>query len=340
MKTAVKYIITIAAALIIGGCEPQSTEKKIPAGTGKPKELLTVDFEQSKVLRYKFVSSRQIEILLENNTGKAGGEKNRYTESLDMIVAYKPIKVNPYGLSIIEATCESVRTNQTTKRNTHKEAAENFAGKSFKFTVGPTGKIEDRTELEKLLKEVAQTAFRPNSQHGRIKEPDLVCDFMATQLFLWDSISSKSEPRKGVAVGDSWQSQLSIPSPMLELMNAGRDVVYKLEDVNDTGSGRIAVISSEFSLSKSQLKDRFMPYSGSFTPSGPFGLYGNCRIIELGGTGQELFNIDAGRTDGYSQDYEMKVVAVMAMIPITVKINVKQHLSMQLIGEPKNQNKL
>ena len=146
---------------------------------------------------------------------------------------------------------------------------------------------------------------------------------MATQLFLWDSISSIKEPQKGVAVGDSWQSQLSIPSPMLGLINAGRDVVYKLEDVNDTASGRVAVISSEFSLSKSPLKDWFMPYTGSFMMSGPFGFYGNCRIVELGGKGRELFNIDAGRPDGYSQDYQMKVVATMSFIPVTPKINYK-----------------
>ncbi len=338
LKTAVKYVIAIAAALIIGGCEPQSTEKKIPADTEKPRELLTVNFKQSKVLRYKFVSSRQIEILLEDNTGKAGGEKSRYTESLEIIVAYKPVKVEPNGLSIIEATCESIKA-QTMVGSSHKEAAENFAGKSFRFTVGPTGKIEDRTELQKLLKEVAETAFRPDNQHGRIKEPDLISDIIATQWFLWDSISSISEPQKGVAVGDSWQSQLSTPSPMPGLLSAGRDVVYTLEDVNDAGSEKIAVISSKFSLSKSPLKDRFVPYTGSFMMSGPFGLYGNCSIVELGGKGRELFNIDAGRTDSYSQDYEMKVVATMAIIPITVKINVKQHLSMQIIEEPKNQNK-
>ena len=85
---------------------------------------------------------------------KQKGQKSQYTESLETIVAYKPIKVNPNGLSIIEATCVSVRTNQTTTRNAAKEAAENLAGKSFKLTVGPTGKIEDRRELEKLLRKL------------------------------------------------------------------------------------------------------------------------------------------------------------------------------------------
>ena len=337
METTIKYIIAVAAVLIIGGCEPQSAEKKIPADAGKPRELLTVNFKQSKVLRYKFFSSRQIEIQLEDKPGKAGGEKTRYTESLEMTIAYKPVEVEPNGLSIIEATCESIKT-QTTAGNSNKEAAENFAGKSFKLTVGPAGKIEDRTELQKLLKEVAETAFRPDSQNGRIKEPDLISDIIATQWFLWDSISSKGEPQKGVAVGDSWQSQLSTPSPMPGLLSAGRDVVYTIEEINDAGSEKIATISSEFSLSKSPLKNGFVPYTGSFMMSGPFGLYGNCRIVELAGKGQELFNINAGESIGYWQDYEMKVTAVMSLIPITPRINIKQHLSMQLIEEPKNQN--
>jgi hypothetical protein len=330
LKTLKKFFITLAAALFFGGCgQPVENKGRI---------LLTVDFEQSKVLRYKFVSSRQIEILLENKTGKAGEGKSQYTESLETIIAYKPVKVEPNGLSIIEATCESVKSSQMTK-GTQKDATENLAGKSFKLTVGPTGKIEDRKELEKLLMEAGETAFRPNSRQGRTKEPDLLGDFMATQVFLWNSISSINGPQKGVAVGDKWQSQLSIPSPMPTLINAGRDVVYKLEDINDTEAGRIAVISSEYSLSKTPLKDWFVPYTGIFQMSGPFGFYGNCRIVELGGNGQELFNIDAGKSIGYRQDYQMKVAAVMAIIPVTTKITIKQHLSMQLVEEPKKESK-
>jgi hypothetical protein len=331
LKTSKKIFIALAAALFFGGCgQPVENKDRV---------LLTVDFEQSKVLRYKFISSRQIEISLKDKTAANKEQKSRYNESLETIIAYKPVKVEPYGLSIIEATCESVRTSQITTRNKPKEATENLAGKSFKLTVGPTGKIEDRKELEQLLKEAGGTAFRPNSQYGRIKEPELLSDFMATQVFLWDSISSIKEPQKGVAVGDKWQSQLSIPSPMPLLIGAARDVVYKLEDINETAAGRIAIISSEYSISKTYLKDWFVPYTGSFQLSGPFGLYGNCRIVELKGKGRELFNIDAGKSIGYSQDYQMKVVAVMSLIPITPEITIKQHLSMQLIEEPKSKNR-
>jgi hypothetical protein len=332
LKAAIKYIV-VFAVLIISGCVKQSAEK-IPAETEKPKELLTVDFEQSKALQYKFVSSRHIEILLGDLSEKDKVLKTQYAESLEAILVYNPVKVDPYGISVIEANCVSVRANQMAAGNALGEAAKNFAGKSFKFTVGPTGKIEDRSELEKLIKEVAQKAFRNNSRSGRIKESDMVCDFLATQWFLWDSISSIKEPRKGVATGDSWQSQLSIPTPMI--MHKGRDVVYKLEEIRNTDKGRIAVISSTFSPSQTPPKGWPIPYTGSFQMSGPFGFYSNYNIVELQGKGQELFNIDAGRSDGYVQDYEVKMTASLQLpLGINPRINIKQHLSMQLVEEPK-----
>jgi hypothetical protein len=315
--TSRKLLTILTIALLFGGCgQPVEKSGKI---------LLAVNFSQSKTLRYKFVSSRQIEILLD-----AKAAASRYNESLETVIAYKPVKVNAKGASIIEATCESVKTSRMTG-GTRKEATENLAGKSFKLTVGPSGKIEDRKELQKLIMEIGATAFRPGKAEGRTKEPDLISDFMATQMFLWDSVSSKPEPKKGVKAGDKWQSQLSIPVPTPVLMDAGRDVVYKLEDINDTNDGRVAVISSEYSLSKTTLKDWFSPYTGVFQMSGPFGLYGDCKITELAGAGRELFNIDKGESIGYTQDYQMKMTAVMSIIPLKPKITIKQHLSMKLI---------
>ena len=38
---------------------------------------------------------------------------------------------------------------------------------------------------------------------------------------------------------------------------------------------------------------------------GPFGFYRNYRVLSLQGQGEELFNIDAGRTERYEQQYEL-----------------------------------
>ena len=208
---------------------------------------------------------------------------------------------------------------------------ENLSGKSFRLFVGPTGRIEERKGLEEILKQAAKSAFRSRSSE-RIKEPDMIGDFMATQMFLWNSISSIKEPRKGVETGQTWQSQVSLPSPILDFFKSGRDVIYKLESVKDTNDGRLAVINSEYTPSKTLLPDWIVPYEGSFLLSGPFGLYTNFQIIEFAGKGSETFNIDQGKIISDVQDYSMTVSAALSLIPVKIRITVKQRLSMQLLN--------
>lgn len=325
METLKLFIYVIAVFLLISGCGVK------PQPVSENRVYLTLDFEQSRPLRYKFVSSRQIEVLFEDKTMSESDKKTNYSESLETVIAYKPVKINPYGLNEIEATIESVNASSASG-GSPKDAAQSLAGKTFKLIVGPTGRIEDRKQLEEIIKQAGKTAYRPVRESDRIKEPDMISDFMATQMFLWDSISSVKEPQKGVAVGDTWQSQLSIPSPMPELFNTARDVVYKLESLKDTNGGKIAVITGKYSPSKTLLQSWFVPYEGNFQLSGPFGVYVNCQIAALEGSGEELFNIDQGKSISYGQDYQMTVNPTMSLIPIRVKITVKQHLSMQLLN--------
>ncbi|MFA5238869.1 MAG: hypothetical protein WC476_04065 [Phycisphaerae bacterium] len=327
MKNA---LIVFAAVLLIipAGCLPTLE-------TGKP-TLLTVDFQQGQTLQYKFVSSRDIEMdwgmPSKNKTGKSKIDKS--SESMEMVVAYTPVKVDPYGLTTIEAMCKSVKTSRSSsgsgRAGTSRDAAETLSGATFTFTVDAAGRIEDYSQLEKLITETGEKAFRPGSKAGRIKEPDMIDDFIAAQWFLWDSVSSIKKAAKGVRTGQSWKSKLSIPLPMV--IRKARDVTYTLDEIRQTEKGQIAVIRSSYALAESVPGTWPKPYTGSFQMSGRFGFLSNYNFLDLQGQGEELFNIDVGRTEKYNQQYKVQLDASFPMgFNIKPKITIEQKLTVELI---------
>lgn len=329
---AALMIFTALILSVIAGCKPGAGEKELLSGE---KQLLTVDFQEGQTLQYKFVSSRDTEI--EVSSPKKGSKSSKKTtskstESMQMVVTYTPVKVDPYGLTTIKATCESVkvtRSKRSDRRAGKKDAVENLAGRSFTFTVGPTGKIEDYSQLDKLIKEIGQKAFRPGDD--KVKEPDMIGDFIVGQWFLWDSISSIKKPAKGVSTGQTWMSKLSVPAPMV--LRKARDVTYSLDEIRQSEQGQLAVISSSYSLAESVPKDWPVPYSGRFEVSGPFGFYINYQVLDLKGKGQELFNIEKGRIEQYNQQYRMQLKASLRLpLPsVYPVITVNQKLTMQLL---------
>lgn len=335
MKTALTLFMVFLTAL--AGCEPKAEGKKPLAGK---KELLTVNFQEGQTLQYRFVSSRDIDV----NWGPvSGGHKSsrdkdkvdKSSESIGMVVAYTPIKVDPYGLTTIKATCKSVSVSRTPSGmgRTSQDAVESLTGASFTFTVEPTGKIEDHSQLEKLIKETGEKAFRPKSSEGRVKEPDMIGDFTATQWFLWDSVSSIKNPAKGVRVWQSWKSKLPVPNPMV--IQRARDVNYTLDEIRQTEKGQIAVIRSSYSSAES-VPDNWppMPYSGNFQMSGRFGFLRNYHILDLQGHGEELFNIDAGRTERYNQQYQVQMEASLPMgIGARLPVTINQNLTMEFLEQ-------
>lgn len=335
MKTALT-LFTVIFLIALVGCEPKVEGKK-PL-TGK-KELITVNFQEGQTLQYRFVSSRDIEVDWGRGPTKSGSKPgpdkvDKSSESIDMVVAYTPIKVDPYGLTTIKATCKSVNIRRTPSGigRTNKDAVESLPGVSFTFTVEPTGKIEDYSQLEKLIKETGEKAFRPESREGRVKEPDMIGDFIATQWFLWDSVSSIEKAAEGVRVGQSWKSKLSVPTPMV--IRKARDVTYTLDEIRQTEKGQLAVIRSSYSPAES-VPDNWppMPYSGSFQMSGKFGFLRGYQLLDLQGQGEELFNIDAGRTERYNQQYQSQMEASFPMgIGAKLQITIKQNLTMELLG--------
>jgi len=322
-------ILTVVALSVLAGCEPTDGEKK---SSSKGKELLTVDFKEGQTLRYKFVSSREITIDWDITKKESKSDKrtsDKSSESMEITMAYTPIKIEPYGLTTVKATCESVKVARS--KGPRKDAVESLAGKTFTLSVTPTGKIKDNSQLDALLKETGEKAFRANTDKGRIKEPDMICDFVATQWFLWDAVSSIEKPSEGVTVGQSWKSKLSVPTPMV--MRKARDVVYRLDEIRPSEKGRLAVISSSYQQADSTPNEWPIPYSGTFQVSGTFGFYRNYQVLDLQGKGQELFNIDTGRTEQYNQQYQMQLKAslLLPLSGVNPKITINQNLTMKLL---------
>jgi hypothetical protein len=313
-------VLTFAFLSVLTGCE---------AGG---RRLLTVDFQPGQTLRYKFMSSRDIEVdwsFAQDDAKKAKSKVDKSHESMEMIVAYTPVEVGRYGLTTIKATCESVKVRRKQRRST-KDAVESLSGKSFIITVSPTGKIEDYSQLDELIREIGKKAFRTGGREGRIKNPDMIGDFVATQWFLWDVIASIEKPLDGVSVGRSWTSKLSVPTPMVSRL--ARDVTYTLDEIRQSEKGQLAVIKSSYSLAKSAPKSWPIPYAGRFRMSGTFGFLTRYKYLNLQGGGQELFNIDSGRTEQYNQQYQLNIEASAPFgLGAGPRIKIKQNLTMQLL---------
>ena len=322
----------MAALLIaLAGCGPNGY---FEAPLGKEREFLTVDFESGRDLRYKFVSSREITVGWDAPQTAArlrtrAGDKS--SESMEVVMLYKPIEIDPYGLTTLEATCESVNVSRS--KGPQMDAVQSLAGRTFTLTVGPTGRIADYSQLDEILKEIGKKAFRTNTDSGRTKDPDMIGDFVASQWFLWDSISSIEEPSKGVKVGQSWKSKLSVPTPMV--MREARDVTYTLDEIRAGENGRLAVITSSYKAADSVPRTWPIPYWGSFQMAGPFGFYRNYKVLSLEGRGEELFNIDAGRVERCDQEYELQLSASL-LLPLpgaNPKITINQSLTMELLED-------
>ncbi len=328
-----KAVLTIFIALVLNvltGCN----------GAAGGKKLLTVDFQANQTLRYRFISSRDVYVDWGAMKGgsKAGKSKvDKSSESMDMVIAYTPLEIEPNGLTTIKATCESVKIKRSSRRGrraARKDAVESLSGKTFTFTVAPTGKIEDYSQLDELIRETGKKAFQPSTKRGKIKDSDMIGDFIATQWFLWNSVSSREKADEEFSVGQTWKSILSVPNSMV--IRRARDVTYTLDEIRHTEKGRLAVIHSSYSPARSVPRSWPNPYFGAgiFMVSGTFGFLRGYKVLDLQGRGEELFNIDAGRTEQYNQQYQMQLDASLPMgLSGNVRITVEQNLTMQLLED-------
>jgi hypothetical protein len=268
-----------------------------------------VDFREDRTLRYKFISKRQINVNFGSSPGKNEDVVQTINETMQLVFEYTPLEVDSLGLANIQAACESAQVKRTSSSHTRlqKDAVDTLKGKSFKLKVSPSGLLTDKSQLREVILELGEQAFSKGKR--RIKNPDMIFDFIATQWFLWDSISSIKNPSKGVAVGDSWNSRLLVPLPMP--LRTEREVIYSLDEIRRTPAGRLAVIKSSYSASDLVEGDWPMPYGGRFQMRGMFGFFRGYKILGLSGEGTELFNIDAGLLEQASQKYQVDIDAVI-----------------------------
>ncbi len=320
-KSFVTALVVCGILLSMTGCvEPAQKSQRV---------FLNVDFKQGQTLRYRFNSQRII--LTDWSPDKKDAKsKKKSTESVEMAVAYEPVEVDPYGLTKIKATFESISVRKTGDKAARNDPVETIKGKSYSFTVGPDGKIHDRSELVTLLTAASKAAFR---QGGSTKDPDLLDDVLTTQWYLWDSLSSIKKPSEGLKVGQTWKSHILIPTSMV--LRIDRDVTYQLAEVRQTEQGQVAVIKSTYAMGNSE-SEVPLPYEGSFRLSGTFGffraMFKGLSITSLEGGGEELFDIDAGRIDSSEQSFKFTLKPNAAPLPgANPIIYIDQKITMKLI---------
>ena len=310
MRTVAGILCVAAGVCMLAGCQRGAV------GERGGKELLSVDFKQGQTLRYKQISEREVQLDFDPG-GKIskGGDKGRIqttTERLEIVVAYKQVKADSHGFSTIEATFEQVKPSRSSlsgQQPSGKDALNYLQGKTITFTVSPSGIVTDQSGLNETITKLGEEAF--GGKGKGVKDPDMIQDFMTLEWMMWDAISSITKPSQGVAVGQTWQSQLMAPMPMP--MRIGRDTIYKLNRVEEANGIRIADINSVYTLAAKVPPPTVwpLPYSGSFQMRGVFGFMGGYKVLSLAGSGNERFNITAGRVERIDQRYQTNVAAEM-----------------------------
>ncbi len=349
-------ILTVALLCFFAGCASPGNDHAVADGSATGgrspaagRVFLTVDFQQGQTLRYKFTSQRNMIVDWDPNAPAGTNHAQEQSESFEMVVAYTPVEVDPYGVSTIHAVVESVKTQRQGgpgARDFGADAVQTAQGQNFTLKVDPRGKVVDATSLTALIQEMGKRAFRPDMSRGRVKEPDMIWDFIASQWFLWDAEATVKRPAEGVAVGQTWPSQLCVPTPMV--VRWARNVVYKLAEVRESpwqgqdalatregATGPVAVIQSTYTPAASAPAGWPIPYSGRFQVSRTFGLLVSYEVMGLQGSGRELFNLRAGRVEQRQEKYTLRVKA--GLPPLGIKANphitIDQTLTMELIPE-------
>jgi hypothetical protein len=327
---SVKFFLVIITAAVIVGCAPGGG-----SGGGSARTLLTVDFQKGQTLKYLFTSKRTLNVDWGQGQKMTprGGRVNQFIDSMRLIVSYTPTDVDPYGVTTIKALCEQARAHhdESIRNQSQPDAVQSLTGKTWTFTVDATGKIVDDNELRDVIRQAGKKAFRADTSRGLIKEPDMIYDFIASQWFLWDSISSIKKPVEGVRVGEMWKSRLSVPSPMF--LFTGRDVNYTLAEIRqEPNDGKVAVINSSYSPFYPTPSEWPLPYTDRFMMSGTFGFLRDYKVLDLKGSGREFFNIDKGQIQQSDQQWEMNVLASLPLdLGPKPKINIKQTMTMELV---------
>ncbi len=340
-------LIVVVLALASGCKTTQDGQDKTAevkkSALDKSRVFLTVDFKPGQTLRYRFASKRTVTVDWDPNAAATTNRVQKHEERAQMVVAYTPVEVDPYGVSTVLATVESiqaVRSGGVTGRTFGVDAVQSAKGKSFSFKVDARGRIVDANELMDLVQEMGEKAFREGAGGARTKDPDMIGDFVAGVWFLWDGVATIPLPAEGLAVGQTWPSQLPAPTPMV--MRVARDVTYRFNGIRSGPRGAAGVIESTYKLAATAPTDWPVPYSGRFRMSGTFGFLGPYEALSLEGSGEELYNIEAGRLEQRLQKYTMQVKASLPPMGVQAHphITIEQTLAAELLTpEPQTETR-
>lgn len=337
MKRLSKLALTLSAILFVCGCQEN---------TSNSGSLLSVDFAKEKPLRYSIVTSRDVVLTLED----AKSSKNqKASETLDMVISYELEDVDSYGNSTIKATCESISSAKKSfskKGARQSEPLESIKGRSWKFTINPFGQIQDYSGIDKLLKEIGAKSIKETGKR-RIKGQDMIWDFVATQLYMWDVVASVDKPLAGVKPGKSWDSYLTIP--FARVLPYERIVRYELaeesKETSQENPSQYLVINSEFTLAEqvkaekgrveTNLAHLPQPYEGSYQMKGMFGFLRGYKVVALDGSGKTEFDVDRGVVVSNRQSYHADVVAGF-LFPLgnsVPELTIDQVIEIQLLED-------
>jgi hypothetical protein len=325
------FWLMICGLLCVVGCQG-------PLGASQDNWLL-VSFEEDVPITYKMVSERNTEFDITTNDPAKKSKPTTSSEKLELVMVYTPIDVDLFGLSTIQAECKSVKVtrSQLSGRQNVRDAMETLSGKSFTLKLSPTGNIEDATDLQRIAAELGKASFASSKKTTRIKNPDMIGDFLALQQYLWAAGSAIPNQLK-LKPGDTWQAQQSIPWPLPMYPPPARTATYTLESIAaEEGQPRKAVISSTYALSTTPLEEYIRPYEeGRFQMRGMFGFLRNFQFKHIEGAGKQLFNLDDGLVDSDHQEYLMNVDATF-MLPLGGSkpvLTVNQKIDIERIETP------
>jgi hypothetical protein len=280
---------------------------------------LSVEFAPEAPLRYRAVSKREIVLDFDPSgtaSRQAQGARQTMSEEASFVLAYRAVGTADRGGTLVEVRCESANASHSrfSGGSSADEAIAALAGKKFTIKVSATGKIFETSELEQVIHQLGEAAFggRNDQYQGRrIKNPDMIADFIAVQWYMWDQQQSVARPSAGVAPGEAWSSTRKVLAPMPFVSRTGRNAEYRLVEVKRDRDQTVAVIKSTYTLADGPSMDWPMPYTGTFSQRGTFGFFHSYKVLELAGEGTQIFDVGRGRIISETQSYTAKVSAAI-----------------------------
>ena len=297
-------LIYLTAAVVLAGCG--GVQQTRPTG-----EMLLVDFQEGQPLRYRMTSQRQTRIEL-TDQGQRQSAPQKMTERLELVMVYDPIEVDPFGLTKLQVRCESATVTRTSfsGRPGAADAMESLTEIPFTLTLRPTGQIEDMSDFRRAVGLLGDRAFaETRTGGGRVKNEDMISDFIALQWHLWDAIASIDTPLDGLSVGSRWQARQLLPWPVPVPNPPTRVTTFTLDQISEQDDQRTAHISSTYELTEEFLRDIPRMYEGAFQMRGLFGFLRGYRFESIEGGGTQVFNMDTGILESDRQDYALRVTA-------------------------------